>query len=124
WIALLLLAVLGAANTAVAAHGMTPLQRDAPRDVLARVFGVLESLILGSAGLGAVLAPVAYRLRGLRGAPVPTGAILPVAAVRATRALAAIDRAVSAPAHLERLRGVAFLALLPAPALELLAGRL
>jgi CRP-like cAMP-binding protein len=52
------------------------------------------------------------------------GAILPVAAVLGSRALAEIDRVVSAPAHLERLRGVPFLAVLPLPALELLAGRL
>jgi hypothetical protein len=103
---------------------MTLLQRSVSDHVLARVFGVLDSLILGSAGLGAELAPLLYRVLGLRGALLVVGAVLPAAALLGGRALAAIDRAVSAPAHLERLRGVPFLAVLPVPALELLAGRL
>jgi MFS family permease len=124
WAALLLLALVGAANTVVDVAGMTLLQRSVSDHVLARVFGVLDSLILGSAGLGAVLAPLLYRVLGLRGALLVVGAVLPAAALLGGRALAAIDRAVSAPAHLERLRGVPFLAVLPVPALELLAGRL
>jgi hypothetical protein len=123
WAALLLLALVGAANTVVDVAGITLLQRSVPDDVLARVFGVLESLILGASGLGAVLAPVAYHWLGLRGALLLTGAILPGAAVLASRALATIDLAVAVPAHLERLQAVPFLALLPPPTLELLAGR-
>ena len=123
WAALLLLALVGAANTVVDVAGITLLQRSVPDDVLARVFGVLESVILGASGLGAVLAPVAYHQLGLRGALIVTGAILPATAVLAARALAAIDHAVAAPAHLDRLRQVPFLALLPPQTLELLAGR-
>jgi len=45
-------------------------------------------------------------------------------ALAASPALRAIDRETPVPAHLERLRAVPFLALLPPPQLELLAGRL
>jgi hypothetical protein len=123
WVALVLLAACGAGNTVVDVAGMTLLQRSVPDDVLARVFGVLHSLILLTTALGAVLAPVAYHALGLRGALVLTGVILPAVALVSGPALAAIDAAADAPATLARLREVPFLALLPPPVLEALAGR-
>ena len=124
WPALALLAVCGAGNTVVDVAGVTLLQRSVPDEVLARVFGVLESIILCSTSLGAVAAPIAYHWLGLRGALILTGAVLPAAALVAAPALARVDAGARVPQHLERLRGVPFLSLLPAPQLELLAGRL
>ena len=81
-------------------------------------------LLLAFSGLGAVLATPLYRIAGLRGALIVIGALLPLAALAARRSLAAIDAAAEVPAHrLGLLRGVRFLALLPPPALELLASR-
>ena len=50
--ALLLLAFLGVANTLVDATAITLMQRSAPEEVMGRVFGVLESIIMGSIALG------------------------------------------------------------------------
>ena len=55
--ALVLLGIVGIGNTLVDVSGMTLLQRAAPDEVLARVFGVLESLLLLTVGLGAFVAP-------------------------------------------------------------------
>ena len=49
--------MLGIGNTLVDVAGLTLLQRTAPPDVIGRVFGVLEMLLVGTIGLGAALAP-------------------------------------------------------------------
>ncbi|MDQ4030606.1 MAG: cyclic nucleotide-binding domain-containing protein, partial [Actinomycetota bacterium] len=124
-VALLLLGVLGAANTVVDVAGMTLLQRAVSNEVLGRVFGVLESLIVLSVGLGAAVAPVLIEGLGTRGALLATGAILPVLAALAWRRLAAIDAASAPPeAELALLRRLPIFAPLPAETVEPLAARL
>ena len=51
-------AVIGTANTIVDVAALTLLQRAVPDEVLARVFGALEGMIVGAVGLGGALAPV------------------------------------------------------------------
>ena len=121
----MLLACVGVANAIVDVSGLTLLQRSIPDEVLARVFGILESLVLGTIAVGAVLAPVLVSALGVRGAFVMTGAFLPVLAVLSWRRLAALDALSPArPRESELLRGVPFLTALPAPTLEGLAGAL
>jgi MFS family permease len=123
--ALVLLGIVGIGNTLVDVSGMTLLQRAAPDEVLARVFGVLESLLLLTIGLGALVAPLLVNWLGDRGALIVAGALLPLLVVPAWPRLAAIDRDARVPAEqLELLRGNAIFAPLPAPALEQLADRL
>jgi MFS family permease len=124
WLGLVALALVGVGNTIVDVTGMTLLQRSVPDDVLARVFGVMETVIYGASSLGAVLAPVGYHALGLRTTLVITGLLLPALALLAAPMLHAIDAEAVPPAGLERLRSVPFLALLPEPTLESLAGRL
>ena len=120
--ALVLLALVGIGNTLVDVSGMTLLQRAAPEDVLARVFGVLESLLLLTTALGALIAPFLLEWLGTRGALIVAGAVLPVLVVPAWPRLAAIDRASAIPVErLELLRLNAIFAPLPPPALEQLA---
>jgi Cyclic nucleotide-binding domain/Major Facilitator Superfamily len=120
--ALLLLAVVGIGNTIVDVAGLTLLQRAVPDDVLARVFGVLESLVVGTIGLGAIAAPLLVAGLGIEGALVATGALLPVLAALGWRRLVAIDAAAPVPEErLELLRGIPIFAPLPAPAIEHLA---
>lgn len=121
--ALVLLGIVGIGNTIVDVSGMTLLQRAAPDEVLARVFGVLESLLLLSVGLGALVAPLLLDWLGTRGALIVAGALLPVLVVPAWPRLAAIDRAAATVPEdrLQLLRGNPIFAPLPAPTLEQLA---
>jgi MFS family permease len=119
---LVLLAVVGIGNTIVDVSGMTLLQRSAPDDVLARVFGVLESVLLLASGIGALAAPVLLNWLGTRGALIVAGSLLPLVVIPAWPRLNAIDKAAKVPVEqLELLRGNAIFAPLPAPTLEQLA---
>ena len=120
--ALLFLAVLGVGNTLVDVSGMTLLQRSAPDEVLARVFGALDSLLLGTTMLGALVAPAHVELVGVRAALVVAGLLLPVAAVACARLLARLDAAPPAEAGL--LAAIPMFAPLPQATLEQLAGAL
>jgi MFS family permease len=123
--ALVLLGIVGIGNTLVDVSGMTLMQRAAPEEVLARVFGVLESLLLLTIALGAFVAPLLVNWLGDRGALIVAGALLPILVVPAWPRLTAIDRAARVPEEqLELLRGNPIFAPLPAPTLEQLADRL
>jgi MFS family permease len=120
--ALVLLGIVGIGNTLVDVSGMTLLQRAAPDDVLARVFGVLESLLLLTVGLGALVAPLLVNWLGDRGALIVAGALLPILVVPAWPRLTAIDEASRVPdERLDLLRGNAIFAPLPSSTLEQLA---
>jgi MFS family permease len=120
--ALVLLGLVGIGNTLVDVSGMTLLQRAAPDEVLARVFGVLESLLLLTVGLGALVAPLLLDWLGTRGALIVAGALLPLVVVPAWPRLSALDRAATIPAErLDLLRANAIFAPLPGPTIEQLA---
>jgi MFS family permease len=122
---LVLLAVVGIGNTIVDVSGMTLLQRSAPDDVLARVFGVLESVLLLAGALGAVAAPLLLNWLGTRGALIVAGSLLPLVVIPAWPRLNAIDRATKVPVErLGLLRANPIFAPLPASTLEQLANAL
>jgi MFS family permease len=123
--ALVLLGIVGIGNTLVDVSGMTLLQRAAPEDVLARVFGVLESLLLVTPALGAAVAPLLLNWLGTRGALIVAGALLPLLVVPAWPALRRIDLAARVPVErLNLLRGNPIFAPLPESTLEQLADSL
>lgn len=125
WLALVLFVVLGVGNTLLEVAGDTLMQRAVPGDVLARVFGVLDSLLLVAIALGAAAAPVLVGAFGGRGAAIAVGVVLPVVALLAWRRLRAIDAAAAPPGRpLELLRSIPIFAPLAPPTLEYLAGRL
>ena len=120
--ALALLLVLGIGNTLVDVAALTLLQRAAPDEVLARVFGVIESLLVGAIGLGAILAPVLVSAVGIRGALIVAGALLPVLAVLAWPRLLRIDAGITVPdRELALLRALPMFAPLAPATLEHLA---
>ena len=81
--ALVLLAIVGLATTSAEVASLTLLQRTVPDEVLARVFGVLESVGLGCVALGSLMAPILVAAFGTRGALASAGAFLLVAALLA-----------------------------------------
>ena len=123
--AAVMLAAVGAGNALIDVGGFTLIARNAPTRALARVFGVLESLVALSVGLGAVVTPVVMDLVGLRAALVVLGLLSPVAVSLCWLRLRALDdRMVRRDDELEALRGVALFDVLPLPALEDVARQL
>ena len=123
--ALLLFGVLGVGNTLVDVAGLTLVQRTAPDEVRARVFGVLESVFLGTIGIGAVLAPLLIAAFGPRGALIATGGGLSLLVLPFWGALRRLDAATVAPVlELELLRAIPMFPPLPPLTLEQLASRL
>ncbi len=124
-LSLVLFAVVGAGGTLVAVAGDTLLQRSAPPDVLARVFGAVDGIILISLAIGSLGAPLLADVIGVRGALLVAGALLPVLAALVWRRLVAIDaEAAAVERPLALLTGSPIFAPLPPPALEALAVRL
>src|SRR4051812_18079455 len=105
--ALLLLAIVGAANSIEDVAGFTLLQRIVPDEVLSRVLGIVWGLAMASLGIGSIAAPLVVHVLGPRAAFAVVGPILPVLALLVWRRLVAIDRDFSAPAtELAVVRGV------------------
>jgi MFS family permease len=124
-VAIVALAFLGLGNTLVDVAGLTLMQRTAPSAVLGRVFGVLETLLVGTIGLGAIVAPLLIAGIGIRWSLVATGAFLPVLAALTWRRLLQIDAESEAPLEaLRLLEPIPIFAPLPGPALERLASQL
>jgi MFS family permease len=123
--ALLWLAVVGAGNSVLDVAGFTLVQRIVDDRVLARVFGVLETLAMATVGLGSLATPLLVDVVGGRTALVVTGSLLPALALVFWRRFGELDAAAEVPtAELELLRSVSLFAPLPAPTLERLASRL
>ena len=124
-IALILLAVVGVGNTVVDVAALTLLQRTVPDEVLTRVFGVVQSVFIGTVGLGAILAPLAIDTVGIRWALIATGILLPVSAGLTWRRIKALDAEVMTPTReLQLLHSISIFTPLPAPALDQLASSL
>ncbi len=120
--AVLAFVVIGIGNILVDVAGYTLLQRAVSDEVLARVFGVIETLYYASVAIGAIAIPPLVSAFGPRWTLVITGLFLPVLALAAGTRLLRIDSAAVAPARaVALLRGLPLFAPLPALALERLA---
>ncbi|HZG36042.1 MAG TPA: cyclic nucleotide-binding domain-containing protein [Gaiellaceae bacterium] len=123
-VAVVLLAVVGAANSVEDVALFTLLQRLVPDHLLARVLGLLWSLVMAGVALGSLAAPVVVDLLGARPAFVVVGSILPLLTLVTYRRLAAIDRAVAPAPELELVDRVPMFAPLSIAAKERVAARL
>jgi MFS family permease len=122
-VAIVLLAVVGAANSVEDVAVFTLLQRIVPDEILTRVLGVTWSLAMGGVALGSIAAPVFVNAIGPRWAFLVVGSILPLLALVAYRRLAEIDRAVAPAPELELIEGVPIFAPLSVAAKEWVAAK-
>jgi MFS family permease len=123
--AVILMAVFGIGNTLVDVSGVTLMQRAVRDEILGRVFGALESILVLGLALGALLAPLLIDLIGTRAALIVVGALLPILALAMWRRLSTIDARAEIPTErIELLQANPIFAPLPAPAVEHLAMKL
>jgi MFS family permease len=122
--AVVLLAVVGAANSVEDVAVFTLLQRIVPDELLTRVLGVLWGLAMGAVALGSIVAPLIVDWLGARTAFAVVGAVLPLLALLAYRRLGAIDRAVVPAPELELIDRVPMFVPLSVAAKERIASKL
>jgi MFS family permease len=118
---LVLFVIVGMGNTIVDVAGITLMQRTAADEVLARVFGVLESLMLGTLAIGSIVTPALISSLGPKTTLVVVAIVLPALLLPAWPTLRRVDASARIPAALDLLRTVPIFAPLPAPVLERLA---
>jgi predicted MFS family arabinose efflux permease len=122
FLALVMLAIVGAGNALVDLGYFTLFPRLMPDEVLARVFGALESLVALAVGLGSIITPLLIYLFGIRGALVAIGLMTPTVVALAWSRLVRVDAGLGAQADvIDRLRQVTMLRPLPISTIEHLA---
>jgi MFS family permease len=120
--ALILLACVGFGNALVDVGLFTLMARLAPDAVLVRLFGLQESLVSLSVGLGAVFASLLIDLTSVSVAMVAIGALCPILVAATWRRLGRPDRDIGElDKEIGLLRGLPMLQPLPLPAIEQLA---
>ncbi|MGH3705243.1 MAG: MFS transporter [Agromyces sp.] len=120
--ALGLLAFVGVGNALIDVAGFTLIARMAPDEVLARVFGVLESLVAVFIGIGAVVASTLVEWFGVQTALIAIGLVCPVLALASLRRLRGMDRTVDVlDDDIGLLQQVPMFRSLPLPSIEQLA---
>jgi Na+/melibiose symporter-like transporter len=120
-----LLALVGASHALLETASRTLLQRSVPAQLLGRVFGVLEGMMMAGYALGALLVPVLVYLGGSGLALLGVAAVLPLAAAVGGRGLVTLDSEAPVPVvEIALLRSIPLFAELPAPAIEGLAAAL
>jgi MFS family permease len=116
----LLFAAAGGGGSVSWVAGETLLQRAAPDEMLARVFGILEGLGMLALAIGSVGASALIAAFGVQSALVAIGMLAPAVMLALWVPLSAIDREAKAPdaATLAFVRRIPMFAPLPAPAIE------
>jgi len=124
-LALLCFGIVGVGNVLVDVGGLTLVQRMAPDEVRARVFGVLESVFLATIGIGAILAALLKSAFGPQGALIAAGAGLTAVVLLFWRRLGAVEAPAPVPeSELALLRSIPIFAPLAPLTLEQLASHL
>jgi MFS family permease len=116
-----LLALAGMGRIVVDVSGRTLLQRIAPPEALARVFGLLEGVSMAGLAVGSIATSAFVALFGGRGAFACFAVLLPLAAAVVLRDLLGADSATLPIVEIARLRRLPLFAPLRAPELEALA---
>ena len=123
-VAIVLLAVVGAANSVEDVAAFTLLQRLVPDQLLTRVLGVVWSLAMAGVALGSIAAPVVVEAIGPRAAFVAVGFVLPLMTLATYRRLMEIDRTVAPAPELGLIQQVPMFAPLSIAVKERVAANL
>ena len=115
------MALVGFGNSLVDINAYTILQRTVPDEVMARVFGAMESAVIGAMAGGALLMPLLIETVGIRTGMAVLGGAVSLVVVLALAGLRRIDSTALAPAGLDLLRRISIFAALPESILERLA---
>ena len=119
--AVIMMVLLGVGNSVVDINGFTIIQRIAPEETMSRVFGALESALIGGMAVGALLMPVLISTVGIRWGLAIVGGVVAAIVLASPAALRRIDTVALVPPGLELLRSVSLLSPLPEPTLDRLA---
>jgi MFS family permease len=122
--ALIAMAIVGVGNSVTDVSAITLLQRAVPDAVLARVLGAIESVLLASLGLGALLAPLLISLAGIRTALLIAAAFLPVVVALSWLGLQRIDAPAPRADWVQLLQAIPIFAPLAPTKLERIASQL
>jgi MFS family permease len=122
--ALVLLAVVGVANSVEDVAIITLLQRTVPEEILTRVLAVLWGVAMGAVAIGSLVAPGIVDALGAHTSFVVVGLILPVLALATYRRLVEIDLTAAPRAELALVGSVPMFAPLSLAAKERIAAGL
>ena len=116
--------LLGFGNPLVDVNLDTIVQRIVPDEVMGRVFGALESLLIGTMALGSVVTPFLIDWLGLRTSLAVLAIVVTVVALLGLPRMRILDGRLRRPAGLPLLQGVPMFAPLAPSVVEALASRL
>jgi hypothetical protein len=122
--ALILLGIVGVANSVEDVAIITLLQRWIPDEILGRTLGVFWALVMGAVAVGSITAPALIAAIGPRPAFVVVGTILPLLVIATYRRLVALDNADAAGAELDLVEHVPMFAPLSIATKERIAAHL
>jgi MFS family permease len=124
WAAFLAMFVIGIANPVVDVNAATILQRTASDEVMGRVFGALETALIGAMALGSAVMPLLIHWFGLRWSLAVLALGIALAVLPAFGRLRRMNAELAEPDGLALLRAVPMFAPVEAKALEHMARRM
>jgi len=116
--------LLGFGNPLVDVNMDTIVQRIVPDEVMGRVFGALEAVLIGTMALGSVLMPFLIEWLGLRTSLAALGILVTVVALLGLPRMRGLDRRLRVPTGLPLLQAVPMFSPLAPSVVETLANRL
>ncbi len=116
--------LIGVANPVVDVNAITITQRLTPDAVMGRVFGAMETALIATMALGALLMPSLIALFGLRWALAVIALLVAALVIPGFRRLRGLDATLREPSGVDLLLGVPLFTPLSRPAIERLAQQL
>ena len=123
-VALVLLAIVGVANSVEDVAGFTLLQRAVQDETLGSVLGLFWGVAMGSVALGSLVAPSLVHLLGAHSSFLLVGSLLPLLTIVAYRKLSTLDQLAAPTRELNLIASVPMFAPLSLAAKEHLATKL